>query len=349
MGQGGLDDGGRERRAFGRPVAEGRSEAVRNGGDAEVANGLADGAVHHPFAPDGGKEQLVGGEPRSRVENGDGGGAERDAVLDAGLHTRTRNRPQRARAVDFGPGRASHLAASSGREDEEAERELRACPDVGGIDRSEGTCDVLVGKGWVALLALRIAAAVGKGRFGGVDGIVGAVALGEREVEHGREAVPHPKPGLALGVPEGGEGFDAIGAGDLVDPLVHQGGGVGVQCASPFACGAFGIAPSGGVALDDGVEHFVDGRSIAGLAPRILAGANKARVGESLASGVREGDGRVAAETEIHGAAIDVHALIPLFGSTRLHGERQTVSAAAIAIGFHAAGGLDGGYESGGE
>jgi hypothetical protein len=118
-----FDHLGRITRALGRPIAEGRAEAVR------------DVAGTRPHAPDQLKHRHVGQRPagspayehelaftRERRQQFDGARGERDAMFFAGLHSPGRYNPYSGIEVDLGPTRADCLACPRGAEDRELKR-----------------------------------------------------------------------------------------------------------------------------------------------------------------------------------------------------------------------------------
>ena len=66
-------------------------------------------------------------------------------------------------------------------------------------------------------------------------------------------------------------------------------------------------------------------------------------------SGLGESDERIAAKTDVGGAAHDPDALRPELDAIRLYAESEPESAATVAVGLEAAGGFRGRCKGGGE
>ena len=60
---------------------------------------------------------------------------------------------------------------------------------------------------------------------------------------------------------------------------------------------------------------------------RVATGTDETSVGECLAAGVGEGDIGVAAEAEVHGAAVDVEVLVTVVDAAGPDGESEAVVA----------------------
>ena len=101
-------------------------------------------------------------------------------------------------------------------------------------------------------------------------------------------------------------------------------------------------------ARDHLLDDVHDRRNGPFLSPGITSPAHEANVGERLAAGVGERNGRVLAEADVGLAPVDEDALLPGLDAGGVDVEGEAEAAAAVAVRLHAGQRADAGDERGG-
>ncbi len=201
--------------------------------------------------------------------------AQRHPMLAGGLHPACRNRPHARIPVDLAPHRPTDLAAPRRRQDQKLERERVDLPRLCRPHPRDGRRHLAVRQGLAVRDDIVLRA---EHRQEPVARVVPPPVHGDSPFQHGADAQTDGAGDLRPPVPDRGERFQHVSAGDLRDRhLAEAREGIHFQRADPQPRG-LRAPPSAALLLDHAHGGLGEGRNA--LGPALLGHWIAARAGQ---------------------------------------------------------------------